>query len=250
MPKDYAVIYDHDGTLILNREKYRKTSKGCARLVKRLLNLDADPGTISLVASGIDKAEFLSRPPETKLKRDRFPTSWAKTVRLFAGRELPEMERVVYLEAEKAFFPPWKERPGAFGALEKLREDGRFDLYLLTAGDPLVKKRKYEAIPQLKKHFDWRTSIFIVPFEKAETLREIIRRGGYRPENVVVVGDSTVEIMAGLEMGARAIFTPLDEGSWTDQTGGFGKAGVVKTRRMAEVPGIILRLLSRKGRGR
>lgn len=121
------------------------------------------------------------------------------------GVRSPEVVDVGYRAYHRRDVGPIHPYPGATTVLERLRE--AHPLFLVTAGDPETQARKVERL-DLEKHFDRVVTVDPSRGEtKEEAFRTLLRDGGLRPADCIVVGNRVdSEIRAGIALGTRTVW--------------------------------------------
>jgi putative hydrolase of the HAD superfamily len=114
----------------------------------------------------------------------------------------------------------------------------RFELVLLSRGEPLLQMKKLE-YADLFRYF---SEIKIVPDKNADTFRLLIGAAGYSPEMTWVIGDSIrTDINPGIEAGATCILYGYKHHSyhWRQEHGHSAIGPFYKAHTLKEVIDIL-----------
>nr|WP_253197425.1 HAD family hydrolase [Clostridium algidicarnis] len=138
-----------------------------------------------------------------------FSTSLIDTYYYFSkktGRNKDKKEEQWINEiGESAYAKDLECYPSMIEVLNCLKEQGH-NLYLYTAGNPIIQKRKIERV-NIGDYFEER--IFVTPHKNAQVLEGIIEKERLDKQNTWMIGNSMKsDIMPAVEVGIKAIYIP------------------------------------------
>ena len=194
-----AVIFDLDGTLY-EQEQIRDTAR------EQSVRVMIEAGLRCSVEEGCRKLEELT-PRTHSVERYR------ELIRYFGCYDdvVAEVGRQKYLNYD---FDKLDAYPEARDVLVKLRENG-FKLMIVTEGSYAQQHKKIDVLG-IRSYFD---EIHVTEGDKTEILKEIVGRGGFGAEEVLIVGDrAEKEISVGNKLGMKAV--RLLKGAYKDQIPG------------------------------
>lgn len=116
--------------------------------------------------------------------RARFPASFENTLKHFIPDATPEMVAEVRGFGEQVFDTQAALLPGTEEAIDLLT--GKYPVYLVTQGDRSVQTERIAQLPFGEKF----SGIFIIDEKSKETFEGIAKQLRYKPEEVVMIGDS------------------------------------------------------------
>lgn len=197
---------DLDDTLIVNKVYYDKATERFVHHMEEKHGLDPDVVKDTLREIDRDRLEHMG------LSKERFPTSFAKTVDELLENPTDEQRQQAKEMGYSAFLTEEEYaeegfRDGATEMLDHLVEHAH-ELHLLTAGDPEVQKPKINAL-DLDRWFD---EIHIVEMHgKSDILGNLVDE--HHPHrNVVHIGNSeSSDVKPAIEVGARAVYLPRNQ---------------------------------------
>lgn len=116
--------------------------------------------------------------------RARFPASFENTLKHFIPDATPEMVADIRSFGEAVFDTPAALLPGTEEAIDLLT--GKYPVYLVTQGDRTVQTPRIAQLPFGEKL----SGVFIIEEKSKETFTTIAAQLGYKPGEVVMIGDS------------------------------------------------------------
>lgn len=207
------IFFDFDDTLIDDGYKFELTSCDCAKAI--VLGFETESPPIDEIIQEfrrIDLERLKSVPPEERFLPSRFITSWHLAYDFLCEKYGKSNKRSTHMMLEGLLMqnwePPYFVIPGAVDTLMDLLHTGKYDLRMLSAGDPVIQERKVNAT-DLAKHF---ASLHFFPDgDKHSPLVEAAKEFG--AGNVWMIGNSmSTDINPALRAGVNAVYIP--RGSW------------------------------------
>lgn len=207
MGKIRAIFIDLDDTLIATQKLYDDAIMTFARRLRRK-------------GIAIDKAVEAIKKNSHELfdkygySKERLPEAFEKTLRDFfphAGQWEYTAARKL---AENVFSGEAEMYPEAGAALMKLSR--YFDLHLVTQGDEQVQKKRISDL-RYSHLFDSKN---IVPAKSKEVFEKLMKKHGYKPDEVIMIGDSLKsDIKPAHEAGMGAVLIPRNNWKLNEQFG-------------------------------
>lgn len=192
--KQWNILFDLDDTLIPTQEVYNETKSRAVDYVYEKMNGSITRENILKHFEEVDKQNFT----EYGLSKERFPTSWVKTLKKLKETTKKE-ENELYAIGQTVFqtvISPFEE---AIEVLNELKEKG-YSLSLLTAGDVTVQEKRIKDA-NLSSYFQ---HIYILPVKTPQTVAKQL--GKSRLEHTVMIGNSLrSDIYPALALGMKAI---------------------------------------------
>lgn len=190
-----AILIDLDNTLIETNQLYDDAIGSLAAYINGFVT--ADP---------IEIDQYLRQRLMEMIKTHGFstyvlPKGFEETLLHYIDGATPQHVEEVRAMAEAVFVRTAAVRAGAEDALKALSV--HFDLYLVTAGDLDVQRRRVESLP-FKSLF---VEVFIVLDKNSDVYRDVLEKIGCVPHETVMIGDSLrSDIIPSTEIGMRAIY--------------------------------------------
>jgi putative hydrolase of the HAD superfamily len=196
-----AVFLDMDDTLIFNQALYEAAKK---KLCAYMQDFGVSPEETVKVYDPTDKELFKT----FGYSRNRFPTTFETVLKHFVPEADAEMVKTARGFAETVFDTVADIKPGVPEAIELL-SSGR-PVYIVTAGDRSVQEDRLSHLPFKEKL----SGMFIVEKKDKETYAEIVQKLGFKPEEVVMMGDSLrSDIVPAVAAGLHAVWIEADNWS-------------------------------------
>ncbi|MBI3441744.1 MAG: HAD family hydrolase [Proteobacteria bacterium] len=140
--------------------------------------------------------------------RKRYPETFEQVLKHFVPDADAEMVQIVRDFAETVFSTVAKEKPGTIEAINLLTE--HYSVYIVTQGDHSVQKDRLSHLSFKDKLSD----AFIVEKKNKETFSDIAQRLGFKPDEVVMMGDSLKsDIIPSVAAGMQAVWVEADNWS-------------------------------------
>lgn len=189
-----AIFIDMDDTLIVNNILYEKAQ---AALAGFLHNFGITEEEVDAVFDRVDAENFKT----LGYSRERMPASFEMTLKHF----IPDAEETLVMSArgfaEKIFTTIAPLKPDVEEAFALMVEN--FPVYLVTQGDLSVQAGRVAHIP-FKGEF---ADIHIVERKHTDLYKKLLKKHGFKPEEVVMIGDSLKsDIVPAVEAGMHAIW--------------------------------------------
>jgi len=207
------LCFDLDDTLIDDSYKFEITFCDCIKTILLAFETKAPQiDEILQLARQLDNDKLLSWPAERRYSPERLLSTWLDTYQKLCQLHNVEAKPHVNLILEglvmQNFDPPYFVIPGAIETLEALKEQGIYQLRLLTVGTEAIQSKKIHRTG-LNKFFQ--EIHFVVDGDKKAVLSRLADEYGI--ENITMVGNSIrSDINPALEVGVRAVYIP--RGSW------------------------------------
>lgn len=202
-----AIYIDLDDTLIATQKLYDDAINTLARRLKRK-GVDFN--------KAVDKIKQNSRElfDTHGYSKERFPAAFEKTVRDFFPHSGAWEQTAARKLAENVFTAEAELYPEVGAALMKLAR--HFDVHLVTQGDEEVQKKRIADL-QYKHLFE---STNIVPAKSKAEFEKLMKKHGYTPDEVVMIGDSLKsDIKPAHEAGMGAVLIPRNNWKLNEQFG-------------------------------
>jgi putative hydrolase of the HAD superfamily len=207
------VFIDLDDTLIDDNYKFEMTSCDCAKVIMQAFETRA-PAIDAIIEKfrTIDNARLSSIAPDDRFRPARTLGSWHQTYDDLCAEHGRSPKRSTHMLLEgyvlQNFEPPYYVIPDVFDVLNELSRFGKYELRLLSAGDPVIQDNKIEGTG-LKKYFA--SMHFLTDGEKGSALERAA--GEFGAKNMWMIGNSIgSDINPALKLGVNAIYIP--RGSW------------------------------------
>lgn len=189
-----AVCIDLDNTLIANQYLYEEAQAALRGYMRHFGVLSED---VNRVFDALDKELFGTHG----YSRVRMPASFEAVLKHFVADADAEMVEIVRSFAEEIFDTVARMKPGTLEAMELLT--GRYPVYIVTAGDKGVQENRIRHLP----FKDALAGAFVVDRKDRETYLEIADRLGFKPEEIVMIGDSLKsDVIAAASAGLQAVW--------------------------------------------
>lgn len=205
-----AVFFDMDDTLIVNEVLYDHAR---ASLVGYMRHFGVKADEVHATIDSIDAVSFKT----LGTSRFRYPQTYENVLKHFIPNADVEMISIVRGFAEEVFSTIAPVKPGTLDALELLH--GKFDLYIMTAGDEAVQQKRLSHLPFLDLFKD----VYVVEKKDIPTFEDCVKRSGHAPKDIVMVGDSLKsDVIPAVAVGMQAVlieaktsasFHPLHHGA-------------------------------------
>ena len=190
-----------DDTLIVNKILYEYAKAQLYGYLRHYGLLQAD---IQPVLENIDKENFKT----FGYSRQRFPDSFEKVLKHFVPEADAEASAIVRDFAETVFKTNAAVKPGILEAVDML--SAHYPVYIVTQGDRSVQESRLKQLPFKDKLSD----MFIVDKKDKETYTDIAKKLGFKPEEVIMMGDSLrSDIVPSVEAGMQAVWIEADNWS-------------------------------------
>lgn len=233
MRHDQLAVFDLDDTLVDTSDIYWRAR---TRFVEELAAQGFSPEEVINVFEEIEDVHVGS----IGCAPDRYHRSMFATCRLMAektGCEFPA-EMLARIETHGSMVVNDMPRvlDGAIELLDWASE--RFELAMVTRGDPTLQFRKLESTG-LRRYFKF---IEVVPLKNAAVFKAVMDRTRYRPAETWVIGDSIkTDINPGTEAQARCIRYVYrhDWYEWRQEHGHVAARPFYKAHTLYEVKNIL-----------
>lgn len=201
-----TIIFDLDDTLIhCNKYFHKAVDAFCSNMNNWFSEYNIGLLEIKSKQQEID----IERVVREGFADTHFSTSLIDTYCYFSkktGRNKDKKEEQWINEiGESAYAKDLECYPFMIDVLNCLKEQGH-NLYLYTAGNPIIQKRKIERV-NIGDYFEER--IFVTPHKNAQVLEGIIKKERLDKQNTWMIGNSMKsDIMPAVEAGIKAIYIP------------------------------------------
>lgn len=201
-----TIIFDLDDTLIhCNKYFHKAVDAFCSNMNNWFSKYNIGLLEIKSKQQEID----IERVIREGFADTHFSTSLIDTYCYFSketGRNKDKKEEQWINEiGESAYEKDLECYPSMIDVLNCLKEQGH-NLYLYTAGNPIIQKRKIERV-NIGDYFEER--IFVTPHKNAQVLEGIIKKERLDKQNTWMIGNSMKsDIMPAVEAGIKAIYIP------------------------------------------
>jgi HAD superfamily hydrolase (TIGR01509 family) len=188
-----AVIFDLDGTLVDSNDAH---AESWVKVIENSGYYVSFEKMRSLIGMGSDKL----LPAAIGVEKDSEE-----------GQQIARERTVLFMNE---YAPNLKPQPGVHKLLEKLRNQG-YKLVIATSAEPEELERLLEATGVLE-YFHEQTSSGEVKNSKPDpdVMKVALKKTGYPPEQVVMIGDTPYDVEASRKAGLTVI--ALRCGGWND----------------------------------
>lgn len=176
-----------DDTLIATRVLYNQSYLNAAQVLINALGNYAPLGPDIFTRIEKSNKELM---PVLGFSAERFPLSWVLLYRELCAQYDLDLHKEVLTEIHHAAstfqYGPFELLPGVQEALLSLLSKKEATCFILTAGDPILQRKKLKEVPILKRNFYDTNDFCIVEEKKDEFLEECAKSR----DRVFMIGDS------------------------------------------------------------
>ncbi len=189
-----AIFLDMDDTLIVNTVLYEQAA---AVLSGYMHHYGVPLPETRQILDKTDRDLFKTQG----YSRERYPEVFERVLKHFVPKADEKAITTVREFAENVFSTVAKLKPGTLEAVDLLT--AKFPVYIVTQGDKEVQETRISHLPFKKKLSD----IFVVEKKSVDVFANIVRQLGYRPQEVVMIGDSLKsDVAPSVAAGMHAIW--------------------------------------------
>lgn len=192
------IAFDADDTLWENEGRFREAERKVASIL-------SEYGDYSHISAELYETEKKNMT-DYGFGAMAYTLSMLETaVRVTKGRLTAAQTEKIIESGRKLLHNPATPLPGVIGALQKIKDSGKYRLVLITKGD-LFDQEKKIARSGLGEYFD---NTFIVSDKTKSRYADICSRLGILPQEFLSVGNSfKSDIAPVLELGGYAVHIP------------------------------------------
>lgn len=201
-----TIIFDLDDTLIhCNKYFHSAIDNFVDNIQKWFEEYNIDTKEVRLKQQEID----ITGVTKHGFAKEHFTNSLLETYAYFCeklDRAMNEDEEKIIIDiATSVYNQNFEPYPYMEDILEAMTKAGH-KLYLYTAGNPIIQKKKVEVVGI--GHF-FQDRIYVTPHKNAEVLESIIAKENLDKNNTWMIGNSMKsDIMPAVQAGIKAIFIP------------------------------------------